>query len=112
MIEMTLDQRKDAWIFTARQGDTVLAEVKVLPVGEDAVIHNQVFVWNRYLMGIYKEMFNDIRGVLRESGVHLLTASAVDYTDKIGKYWRLMGYEIFGDTVINGKKIHLAVMEA
>jgi hypothetical protein len=107
-----MEQRKDSWTFTVRHRDTVLAILTICPYDNDAIIHNEVFVWNRYLAKIYREMFNDIRGVLRESGVSLAIAVSDCFTDKIGKYWRLMGYEVFGDCEYNGNKIRYAVMEA
>lgn len=112
MIEMILDQKKSSWIFTAMSGGEVIAELEAIPFEDKAIIHNRIFEWNKTLFREYREMFRDIRGVLKESGISLAVAVSDSYTIKMDRYWRMMGFADFGECVHEGKTYRIAVMGA
>lgn len=112
MIELVMEQTKEKWLFTAYDNKEVIAEVIVVPHGKDAVIHNNIYKFTKNLLAYYKQMFLDIRGVLRENGVNLVIPCSGILDKKKEKYFRLFGFECFGSVKENGKTLHFAVMEA
>lgn len=107
--EITL--QRFGWRYLAvRNGETV-AELTAEIHGEQALIHHRVNVWGRHVFAELVLCWGRIRRDLKEAGVSHLVASADNYDEKLGKYWQAMGFECFGQTEVEGKTVHFAVME-
>jgi hypothetical protein len=107
MIEMMIEQRKAGWHFSVIRNRELIAEVEAKPVGDTAVLHNRIYVYTKGLRPVYEKMFKDIRGYLKHHEMKLCMPVSDKYTPKIGKFWKLMGFEVFG----NHEGINYAVME-
>ena len=112
MYELTFSRDGDRLDFVARQGDTVLAELTAVLYEGDAVLHNEIHEWRRRLIPVYRAMFKDVRGVLQVIGVRLVIPCSAKHDEKMGKFWRLMGFDCSGEIQHEGTTVHFAVMEA
>lgn len=114
MFELTMDgcQDKGEIVFVASDEVGEVSRLLAVFHGDDVVLHNDVLRWSPGIAKALLEMFAVVRGVLREMGVNLIIPVSGDYTEKIGKWWRMMGFECFGEVEGGGKTVHFAVMEA
>ena len=96
------------WEFSAKDGEEVVSWMEAVAYGEDVAIHNEVYNWNKENALIFMEMFNDIRAFLKAKGVRLLIPVTDKDFVKTKRYWKLYGFDFFGE--IDGGVY--AVMEA
>lgn len=107
MILLKVEQRKTGWYFTVLNGDTIIAKVNAEPMGTTAVLHNEIYLYTPKLARIYKHIFMDIKGYLKNFGMTHVMPISQHHTKKIEKFWRLMGFKFFGEHL----GCHYAMME-
>ncbi|KAB0665653.1 hypothetical protein F6V25_07990 [Oryzomonas japonica] len=80
--------------------------------GNNAVLHNRVYLWNKSLCREYQTIYCRVREQLKELGIRLVMVCSDHYTVTMGHYWRMMGFKIFYDVQApGGITIPCAVME-
>ena len=105
---LTVKDTETGWKFTATKEDETVSELVAVQHGDDVVIHNEVYQWNKENAKLFQEMFFDVRGFLREKGVRYIIPLTDKNFHKTKRYWKLMGFECFGE--VDGGVF--AVMEA
>lgn len=108
MIEMIMD--KENMKFYATDNGIVFAELEADIYDDTAILHNEVFSFKKSYAKHLRSMLMDIGGILHEYGVSKMIAVSDSYCEKIGKYWRLMGFECFGRYNQDYIVINFAVM--
>lgn len=92
--------------------EVLAAELSADIEGVNAVLHNRIYLWSKSLCREYVDMYERVRAQLKERGIVLIMVYSDHYTEKMGRYWRLMGFKISYDvTAPGGEKIPCAVME-
>ena len=104
------DGQKLRWI--ASYKGIMAAELTAEITDNNAILHNRVYLWSKSLCREYLGMFVRIREQLRRMGVLLVMVCSDHYTEKMGKYWKLMGFAIRYEVPGTGaSRIPCAVME-
>lgn len=112
-LELTVDQRKGAFIYTVLRGSVTLATLSLHPTGENLFVHNTVSAWGRGLYREYRAMFETVQRDMKGKGFKLLItgSSCNEQQPKRERYWRMMGFSIFTDTEVDGHKLRAAVLD-
>lgn len=93
-------------------GGVLAAELNADVQGEHAILHNRIYLWSKELCREYREMFERVREQLKARGIVLIMVCSDHYTEKMGKYWKMMGFKIFYEVSnTHGGTIPCAVME-
>lgn len=108
MFELIVEETKDGWEFIAVDKEGTVSSMQAIKHGDDVVIHNEVYRWNKENAKCLQEMFFDVRGFLKEKGVKLIIPCTDQKDKKIKRFWKFMGFECFG----KAEGINFAVMEA
>ncbi len=103
---------KDDWLYRMMDGDQIIAELHVEIHGDNAMLHHKVFHFGKDVWLAMVEFWARVRQDLRDAGVFLMIASSDNYDSKLGRYWKAMGFEKFGECEANGTLVNFAVMEA
>jgi hypothetical protein len=111
-LRLDLDQRKTEWVFSAWLDDVQVADMRALPEKGDVLVHLQIYAWSRELCREYVCCFQAIRIFLKDCGYRLLVACSDHCDTKMKHFWRMMGFEVFGEFERLGRSYAYAVMEA
>lgn len=113
MLDVTLitNHTKQQLIWHLEFNEVLAAELTADIHGAAAILHNRVYLWNKSLCRAYLHSYSRIRTELAAHGIQLIMVCSDRYTEKMGHYWRLMGFKIFYDVPgPDFKKIPCAVM--
>jgi len=103
---------KDGWMYLVKRGDELVAELQVDIHGDSAMLHHKVLRFGKDVWLAMVKFWANVRRDLRAAGVVLMIASSDNYDAKLGRYWKAMGFEKFGECESNGSLVAFAVMEA
>lgn len=101
---------REGWTYRVFCGGEVVAELRAELHGPQALVHNKVLRWGRWLFAAFLVHWAEVLGDLKAAGVVELVASSDVYDEKLLRYWKLMGFECFGSVEADGKTVHFAVM--
>jgi hypothetical protein len=110
-LQMTCEQRKDRWVYSAHLRGVLAATLEAEPHGDKVLIHNRVYLWSKSLLSEYRKLYAAIRSDLKQVGMTLIITGSDRWTPKMEKYWRLMGFKVFGTCDTEAGPIPYAVME-
>lgn len=114
MADLTLisDHSEDTLRWRAHYQGILAAELSAEISGTNAVLHNRIYLWSKTLCRGYVGLYERIREQLKSRGISLVMVCSDRYTDKMGRYWKLMGFKIFYEVSgTDGEKYPAAVME-
>lgn len=97
MAEWTIAKRHDdGWheCDVCRDGD-LLIYARWRQHGENAELHNEIFEASKSVLVKAREMFQEIKQDMRAAGCKRVVALSDRFDDKMGRYWRFMGFEYF-----------------
>lgn len=111
LVRLDLEQKKGEWLFTAWLDGMQAAVMRAVPEKDDVLVHLDVHAWSRELCREYVCCFMAIRQLLQEAGYKLLVACSDHSDEKMQRFWRLMGFRVFGEIEQQGRSYAYAVME-
>ena len=111
-VTLITDHTKQQLRWRSEFNGVLAAELTADIHGAAAILHNRVYLWNKSLCRAYLHSYSRIRAELAAQGIQLVMVCSDRYTEKMGRYWRLMGFKIFYDVPgPDFQKIPCAVME-
>lgn len=110
-LDLRLEQTKGQWNYTAYLKGVLAATLEITPHADKVLIHNKVYLWSKTLLMEYRKCYARIRSELKAYGMVLIITCSDRYTAKMGKYWRMMGFKVFGECDTATGQVPFAVME-
>lgn len=104
--------RREGNSFIYERDGKIVSTLQVSFQGNRAVLHQQVYIFDRAVLCEMRGYFEEVKAQLRTEGAKQVMAITDKFTPMIGKYWRLMGFEFQGQVRVKGILFHFAVMEA
>jgi len=111
-VDLWMHEEDDRIFFCAVEGEEFACVLVVHPYDDAAVLHCEVYRWNLRYLALYREMFGDIRAVLREKGIRQLVPATGENGEKMQRFAQLFGFRCLDVFEQGSDTVHFAVMEA
>lgn len=89
-----MGQTKQAWDFELYENGILVADVNMIPYKDAVILHHNVYKINKTLLRLYREVFEDIKSILRINGINLIiSVGKTEEGAKWDKYLKIFNFD-------------------